>query len=40
MKNKLNSLFNLKEYNTTVKGEILAGLTSFFAIVLIIEKYN
>ncbi len=36
MKNKLNSLFNLKEYNTTVKGEILAGLTSFFAIVYII----
>jgi AGZA family xanthine/uracil permease-like MFS transporter len=33
---KINNLFNLKEYNTTVKGEMLAGLTSFFAIVYII----
>ncbi len=33
---KLNNLFNLKKNNTTVKGEMLAGLTSFFAIVYII----
>ncbi|ENK1243574.1 NCS2 family permease [Clostridium botulinum] len=36
VKKKFNNLFNLKEYNTTVKGEMLAGLTSFFAIVYII----
>ncbi|KAJ51980.1 AGZA family xanthine/uracil permease-like MFS transporter [Clostridium tetanomorphum] len=36
MKGKFNNLFRLKEHNTTVKGEIVAGLTSFFAIVYII----
>ncbi|NFA21900.1 NCS2 family permease, partial [Clostridium botulinum] len=36
VENKFNSLFNIKKYNTTVKGEILAGFTSFFAIVYII----
>ncbi|PRR78520.1 Guanine/hypoxanthine permease PbuO [Clostridium liquoris] len=36
MNKKINSLFNLKEYNATVKGEIIAGFTSFFAIVYII----
>ncbi|WP_251859592.1 NCS2 family permease [Clostridium sp. Marseille-Q2269] len=36
MKQKFNNLFNLNQYNTTVKGEILAGFTSFFAIVYII----
>ncbi|KEH96775.1 permease [Clostridium botulinum C/D str. BKT12695] len=36
MKRKFNNLFNLKEHDTTVKKEIIAGLTSFFAIVYII----
>lgn len=36
MSKKFNSLFNLKDHNTTVKREIIAGLTAFFAIVYII----
>ncbi|WP_050607456.1 NCS2 family permease [Clostridium niameyense] len=36
MNTKFNKLFNLNDHNATFKGEMLAGLTSFFAIVYII----
>ena len=36
LKNKLSNLFNLSNYNTTIRKEAIAGLTSFFTIVYII----
>jgi len=34
--NTLNSLFKVKESNSTIKTEVVAGVTSFFAVVYII----
>lgn len=36
LKTKVKKIFNLEKHNATVKGEFIAGLTSFFAVVYII----
>lgn len=36
MKNFLNKVFKLDENNTTIKTEIVAGITTFFAMCYIV----